>query len=104
MSQVRANSAKESAGWAGTISVREVLRLMWEADRHPILGNHDRHEAEALDKKVRTLAAEAVSSPDDPAEFVGWLAALRNPELSNGQRERILGTLYDLFDPQPLKG
>lgn len=59
----------QSAGWAGAISVREVLRLMWEADRHPILGNHDRHEAEALDKKARTLAAEAVSSPDDPGRI-----------------------------------
>lgn len=50
---------------AGTVTVREALRLLWEADRYPILGNADWRASDRL------KAALAVPSPDDPLEFTG---------------------------------
>jgi hypothetical protein len=83
-----------------TITVREVLRLLWEADRYPILGNHDAREASALEKEALDKAAGAVSLPDDPPEFARRIAALRDRSLPNPERETIMNAIYDLFDPK----
>jgi hypothetical protein len=78
-------------------TVREVVRLLWEADSHPRLGNADwpaaaRMEAEALEK-----AASAVGSPNDPPEFARWLEALQRHELSEDEREKIYLAIHDYF-------
>ena len=86
------------------IYVRAVLRRMWEADRYPILGNEDRGVAEAMENEARDLAAKALLSLHDPPEFAGWLAGLRNPRLPNDQRDAIMEALYELFDPDTVKG
>ena len=80
------------------VTVREVVRLLLEADSYPRLGNEDwpvaaRMEAAALDK-----AATAVASPDDPPEFGRWLEALRNVDLSTNDREEIYWAIHDYFD------
>jgi hypothetical protein len=82
-----------------TITVRDALRLIWEADRYPILGNEDRIVAERLGSEALAKAANAVASAGDPPEFSRWLNVLRSEPLSNVTREEILPLLYDLFDP-----
>jgi len=82
---------------AAPITVREVLRLFWEADHYPILGNADARDAFALDREARAKAAHAMPSPDDPPEFAQWLAALREPRLPNDTREEILFALGTFF-------
>jgi hypothetical protein len=77
------------------VTVREVVRLLWEADSYPRLGNEDwpvaaRMEAAALEK-----AATAVASPDDPPEFGRWLEALCNANLSTNEREEIYRAIHD---------
>lgn len=84
---------------SGAITVREVLRLLWEADHYPILGNHDAREAAALTRDALDKASTAVSSPDNPPEFADWLAALQRPKLPNDERAVIIEALYRLFDP-----
>jgi hypothetical protein len=79
------------------ITVRDALRLIWEADSYPILGNEDRIVAERLDAEALAKAAYAVASPDDPPEFSQWLNALRTKQLSNVTYEKIMPFLYDLF-------
>ena len=81
------------------ITVREVLRLLWEADHYPILGNHDAREAAALEREALDKAFTTVSSPDDPPEFADWLNALRKEKLPNNERDVIMEALYRLFDP-----
>ena len=83
-----------------TISVREVLRLLWEADRYPIRGNHDAHEAAALEREALNMAAMAVPSANDPPEFASWLKVLQERKLPRDQREAIMEALYELFDPE----
>jgi hypothetical protein len=80
-----------------TISVREALRLLWEADSYPRIGNADwpvaaRMEAEALRK-----AETAVASLDDPPEFARWLEALQNRDISVVDREKIYWAIHDYF-------
>ena len=84
---------------AAPLTVREALRLFWEADRYPVLGNQDWREAAALEKEACARAMTAAASPDDPPEFAGWIAALRDPKLPNDKREDIMTAIYDLFDP-----
>jgi hypothetical protein len=45
------------------ITVREALRLMWEADRYPILGNGDWRVAEGMESEALERAATAVREP-----------------------------------------
>jgi hypothetical protein len=85
---------------AKSITDREALRLFWEADRYPILGNHDLREAEALDREAAAKAATAVPSPDDPPEFREWLTALSSERLTQNERDDIMEELYALFDPR----
>lgn len=98
MNQTSTNVIGSRAGGPHAITVREVLRLLLEADRYPILGNHDAREATALERDALTKAATAVPSPDDPPEFAGWLAALQDQALPNDRREAIMEAMYELFD------
>jgi len=79
------------------ITVREVLRLLWEADHYPILGNEDARTAELLERDAHAKAACAIPLPDDPPEFAQWLACLRNPRLPTNVREEILAALARAF-------
>jgi len=82
------------------VTVREALRLFWEADSYPIRGNEDWRASAALEQEARIRAASAKSSPDDPPEFAGWLAALQDQSLPDADREAVMAALYDLFDPE----
>jgi len=84
---------------AAPITVREALRLIWEAARYPIRGNEDWRIAARLDAQALERAGTAVSAPDDPPEFAGWIATLRDPRLPDSEREDIMTAIYDLFDP-----
>ena len=81
------------------ITVREALRLFWEVDRTPILGNEDLRASRTMEKEARVRAATATASPDDPAEFGQWLAALCSERLSFDDHDDIMEKLYALFDP-----
>lgn len=83
------------------LTVRDVLRLVWEADGYPCLGNGDDRVAQRLEDEALAKATDAVSSPDDPPEFRQWLTALQDPSLRNPERDRIIDGLYELFDPEP---
>jgi hypothetical protein len=82
------------------ITVREALRLLWEADRYPIRGNEDWRWSAALQKEARARAATATASPDDPPEFIDWLTVLQDPSSPESDREAAMSALYDLFDPE----
>lgn len=81
------------------ITTREVLRLVWEADSYPHLGNEDERVSILLMREALAKAEHAVPGPDDPPEFATWLTALRNGNLTFDQRDTIMEALYDLFDP-----
>ena len=81
------------------VTVREALRLFWEVDRTPILGNEDLRASIRMEKEARARAATAKASPDDPAEFGPWLAALCSERLSSDEHDDIMEKLYTLFDP-----
>jgi hypothetical protein len=68
------------------ITVREVIRLLWEADSYPCIGNEDWHVAARMEAAALAKAATAVASPDDPPEFGRWLDALRNGGLTVDER------------------
>lgn len=84
---------------AAPLTVYQALRLIWEADCYPILGNEDWRAAEALERDALARAARAVPGPGDRAEFVDWLAVLQNPSISNPGRESVMEKLHDLFEP-----
>ena len=81
------------------ITTREVLRLVWEADSYPHLGNEDERVSILLMREALAKAEHAMPGPDDPPEFAIWLTALRNGNLTFDQRDTIMEALYDLFDP-----
>lgn len=82
------------------MTVRDVLRLVVQADAYPILGNEDIPVALRMDSAALQHAATAVSSPDDPPEFARWLAALRQPDLGADEREEMLWAVRAYFDPE----
>lgn len=43
MRAIRASAVEQGTGAAPSPTVRDVLRLLWEADRYPHLGNEDNH-------------------------------------------------------------
>jgi hypothetical protein len=89
------------------ITVREALRLLWEADCYPRIGNHDWVVGAAMEAEALVKAEFAVPSVDDPPEFAVWLAALRNPDLSVDEREEIYRALHNYFgagESGPLDG
>jgi hypothetical protein len=87
----------------GPITVREVLRLLWEADCYPRIGNHDWLVAAAMENEALAKAVFATPAPDDPPEFAVWLAALRSRELSVNEREEIYWAIHDYFGAEDPK-
>jgi hypothetical protein len=81
------------------ITVREALRLFWDAERYPMRGNEDRHHVIALDEEARERAAVAIPSPDDPPEFGVWLTELMDRKILENRHDEIMDALYKLFDP-----
>ena len=82
------------------MTVRDVLRLVLQADAYPILGNEDVPVALRMERAALQHAETAVSSPDDPPEFARWLKALRQPGIGQDEREEVLGAMYAYFDPE----
>jgi len=80
-----------------TITVREVLRLLWEADSYPCDGNHDWVVAAHMETEALAKAATAVPAPDDPPEFKVWLETLQKPGVSFDEREETYGAIQDYF-------
>ena len=83
-----------------SITLQEVLRLLWEADCYPRIGNEDCRIADRMKAEALRRAEIAIASPDDPPEFALWIAALRKPSLSPDEHEEIYGALHDYFDPE----
>jgi hypothetical protein len=80
------------------IPIREVLRLLLQADSYPCLGNDDWRVADRMEAEAFKKAAAAVPLPDDPPEFGLWLDTLRKPGLQNPEREEVYAALHDYFD------
>ena len=80
------------------ITVREVLRLLLEADSYPRFGNEDWPVAARMEAEALAKAAGAVSSAGDPPEFARWLDGLRRTDLSVNEREEIYWAMHDYFD------
>jgi hypothetical protein len=80
------------------ISVRDVLRLLWEADSYPCIGNEDWAVAAGMEAAALAKAATAVASPDDPPEFGRWLGALRGGGLTTNELEEIYWAIHDYFE------
>jgi hypothetical protein len=83
------------------ITVREVLRLLLEADSYPCPGNEDWAVATHMEKEALSKAETAVASPDDPSEFARWLEALQRDDLSVNEREEIYWAIHDHFAEEP---
>jgi len=81
------------------LTTREALREIWQAASYPIRGNEDWRIAARMDAEALERAGEAVPGPDDPPEFAMWIAALRDPQIPDIEREDIMSAIYDLFDP-----
>ena len=79
------------------VTMREVLRLLLEADSYPRVGNEDWATAARMETAALEKAATALASPDDPPEFARWLEGLRNPSLSADEREQIYWAIHDYF-------
>jgi hypothetical protein len=86
---------------AKLLSVRQTLRLFWEADQYPILCNEDARDSLALEREAIAVAAYAMPSPDDPPEFRQWLDALCRPHLTNDERGDILFAMAAWFEVTP---
>jgi hypothetical protein len=80
-----------------TITVREVMRLLWEADCYPRIGNADWAVAAGMEADALGKAQRAVAAPDDPPEFARWLEALQNGDASADDREEIYWAIHDYF-------
>ena len=88
----------------GRVTVREVLRLLLEADSYPCPGNEDWAVAARMEAAALAKAETAVASPDDPPEFALWLQALRRrPKLPLNEREEIYWAMHDYFDEEKLR-
>jgi hypothetical protein len=85
---------------ADTITVREVMRLLWEADCYPRIGNADWAVAAVMEADALSKAQTAVAAPDDPPEFAVWLEALQNRDVSVEEREEIYWSIHDYFGGQ----
>lgn len=83
---------------AEPVTVREVLRLFWEADRYPILGSADARDASALEREALAKAKQVIPLHDDPPEFMQWLNILSEPSLTNDRREIVHSALRDHFE------
>ena len=81
------------------ITMREALRLVWLAEKYPILGNGDWRVAKTMESEALERASTALPGPDDLPGFASWIAALRNPKLPGDERDDILSAICDVFDP-----
>ena len=82
-----------------SITVREVLRLLLEADSYPCLGNDDWRVADRMESEALKKADAAVPFPGgDPPEFGCWLEILRRPGLRNPERNEVYAALHECFD------
>jgi hypothetical protein len=87
-----------------TITVREVLQLLWEADCYPRIGNADWAVAAGMEADALSKAQTAVAAPDDPPEFAHWLEVLQNPDTSVDDLEDIYGAMHDYFGGGAITG
>ncbi|CAH2606410.1 conserved protein of unknown function (plasmid) [Rhodovastum atsumiense] len=69
------------------VTVRDVLRLFYDAYTYPCLGNADWREADCIEQEARELAAIARPLPDDPPEFATWLSVLTSRTATPDQRD-----------------
>jgi hypothetical protein len=79
------------------VTVREVVRLLLEADSYPCLGNADWTTAARMEAAALEKAATAVASADDPPQFARWLEALQRHDLSVNEREEIYCAIRNYF-------
>jgi len=79
-------------------TIQQVLRLLWEADRYPHLGNEDNRVVALLEKEAFALACHAVPSLGDPPEFAKWLSLLQDQKLSADAHDTIMAKLNEIFD------
>ena len=79
------------------ITIREVPRLLWEADCYPRIGNADWPTADRMEAEALKKAESAMPLPDDPPEFAVWLEALRSERLPGEEREEIYWAMHDYF-------
>jgi hypothetical protein len=86
---------------SATTTVREVIRLLFEADCYPCIGNEDWPVAARMEAEVLAKAATAVPSSDDPPVFMVWLSTLTRPDLSVTEREEIYWAMHDYFRAGP---
>ena len=80
-----------------TVTVREVLRLLLEADSYPCLGNEDWAIAAGMEALALENAKNAVASADDPPQFGQWLEALQREDLPVNECEEIYWALHEYF-------
>ncbi len=81
------------------ITVLEVLRLVWEAEHFPCLGNGDIDVAIELERRALERAGHAVSEPNDPPGLRHCMMALLNG-VGHEDRDEIMTCLDVLFDPE----
>jgi hypothetical protein len=82
------------------MALREALHGIWRADKYPILGNEDWAVGARLDREALERAATAELMADDKPEWVQWIAALGDPNLSGSRRDEIMFAIHDLFEPE----
>lgn len=82
---------------SGPVSTRKVIRLIWEADSYPILGNEDIPVSRRLMAAAMAEIGMAVPSVDDPPEFALWLAVLQRAGASLEEREDVIWAIHDFF-------
>jgi len=70
-------------------TLRDVIRLLLEADAYPRIGNADWATADRMEAAALQKAETAVASPNDPPQFARCLEALQRPALSGNEREEI---------------
>jgi hypothetical protein len=80
------------------ITVRDILRLLLQADSYPCLGNGDWRVCDLMEADALKLAVRALSSPDDPPEFGRWMKIVLKPGVSRLEREEVYCALHDFFD------
>ncbi len=83
------------------ITVREVLRLLLEADSYPCLGNGDWRVCQAMEADALKLTPQAIPSPDDPPEFGRWMETLLKPHVTGAEKDEIYDALHEFFEPEP---
>ena len=70
-------------------TVREVLRLLFEADSYPCICNTDWTHADELRAIAVAKARTAIDEPGDPPQLRSWLNELIRPNLDPDRRDEI---------------